>query len=85
MEIDIEYDEAKNADNIERRGLSFEWVRQFDWLSAHIEPDTRRDYGEPRFQATGVHPKRRERAGHQPASRQSTREETLCQPDLIHI
>jgi len=33
--------------------LSFELVRQFDWLSAHLEEDTRRDYGEQRFQATG--------------------------------
>jgi len=53
MEMYIEYDETKNADNVERRGLSFELVRQFEWLGAHIEPDTRRDYGEPRFLVTG--------------------------------
>jgi len=53
MDIDIEYDAAKNVDNIAQRGLSFELVRQFDWLSARLEEDTRRDYGERRFQATG--------------------------------
>jgi len=54
MDFDIEYDIAKHADNVARRGLSFELVRQFEWSSARIERDTRRDYGEPRFQATGL-------------------------------
>jgi len=54
MDIDIEYDAIKDADNVARRGLSFELVRQFDWPSARIEPDTRREYGESRFQATGL-------------------------------
>jgi len=53
MELDIEYDAAKNADNLNDRGLSFELARQFDWASAHIEEDTRKDYGERRFWATG--------------------------------
>jgi len=45
MDVDI--------DNMARRGLSFELVRQLEWLGAHIEPDTRKDYGEPRFLVTG--------------------------------
>jgi len=49
----IEYDPAKNARNLRRRGLSFELVTGFDWGTADIQEDTRYDYGEQRFQATG--------------------------------
>jgi len=49
----IEYDPAKNANNILQRGLPFDLMALFDWDTAEIEQDTRRDYGEVRFQATG--------------------------------
>jgi len=49
----IEYDPAKNASNILRRGLPFDLMALFDWATATIEQDKRRDYGEERFQATG--------------------------------
>jgi len=49
----IEYDAAKNARNILQRGLPFDLVALFDWGTATIEQDARRDYGEVRFQATG--------------------------------
>jgi len=51
--MQIEYDPAKNVRNIEQRGLSFELALAFDWAGADIRPDTRHDYGEQRFQATG--------------------------------
>jgi len=51
--MQIEYDEAKNAINIKDRGLSFELALRFDWESSEVREDTRRDYGEQRFQATG--------------------------------
>jgi len=51
--MQIEYDPAKNALNIQRRGLSFELALDFDWNTAQVDEDTRHDYGEQRFQATG--------------------------------
>ena len=49
-----DWDEAKRAQTLSRRGLDFALVRGFDLASAMIEPDTRRDYGELRFRAFGV-------------------------------
>ncbi|WP_347258541.1 BrnT family toxin [Methylocaldum sp.] len=45
----ITFDPAKNARNIAERGLSFECVRNLDWVHAVVLEDTRRDYGERRF------------------------------------
>jgi hypothetical protein len=45
---------AKNARNIAARGISFEQALLFEWDSALIVADTRRDYGEDRFQAFGL-------------------------------
>lgn len=36
------------------RGLSFELVEEFEWDSALVIEDDRRDYGERRFQALGM-------------------------------
>lgn len=49
----ISYDPAKNVRNIADRGLSFELARAFEWGSALIVEDARKDYGERRFQALG--------------------------------
>ena len=49
----IEFDAAKNAANIRIRGLSFDRVVDFDWDSALVIEDRRRNYGEPRFRAMG--------------------------------
>jgi uncharacterized DUF497 family protein len=51
--MQIEFDPEKNAGNIELRGISFEDVARFEWHGAIIIPDTRRDYGEPRYRAFG--------------------------------
>jgi uncharacterized DUF497 family protein len=51
--MEIEFDPAKNARNIAERQLSFEMVAEFDWTSAVIAEDTRRDYGERRYEAVG--------------------------------
>lgn len=40
--------------NREKRGFGFEIVEEFDWASAHIEEDLRKDYGERRFRAFGT-------------------------------
>lgn len=52
--MDISFDAAKNAPNIATRGISFEQALAFEWDSALIVKDTRRDYGERRFQALGL-------------------------------
>jgi len=53
MRVEYEYDPAKNLRNIAERGLSFDLIASFDWVTATIDEDKRRDYGEPRFQAKG--------------------------------
>jgi uncharacterized DUF497 family protein len=52
--MDIRFDPAKDARNIASRGLSFARVVSFDWSSALLKEDARRDDGERRFQALGL-------------------------------
>jgi len=47
----IEYDPNKSARNEELRGLSFESAMDFEWATALIVRDERRDYGEDRYLA----------------------------------
>ncbi|OGI61482.1 MAG: toxin [Candidatus Muproteobacteria bacterium RBG_16_60_9] len=56
--MSISYDPAKNEKNIAERGISFERATEFEWSSALIVEDTRKDYGESRFQALGYIGKR---------------------------
>ena len=49
----ITYDTKKNDGNIALRGLSFDLVADMDWNRAVIVEDTRKDYGERRFQVFG--------------------------------
>jgi len=49
----IEYDPAKNAVNIEKRGLSFELAKEFDFESSLVWRDVRCDYNELRYSAIG--------------------------------
>jgi uncharacterized DUF497 family protein len=51
--IEITYDPGKNEINIQLRGLPFDLVLDFDWSSALVNEDTRKDYGERRYQALG--------------------------------
>lgn len=51
--MDIEYDPTKNEKNISERQLSFERAREFQFESALIAIDDRRDYGETRYVAIG--------------------------------
>ena len=52
--LEIDYDPAKNEANIRLRGLPFSLVGdEFEWASAWVVEDTRRDYGERRFRAFG--------------------------------
>lgn len=50
----ITFDPAKNAANIRERGLPFSLVKdEFDWSTAQVIVDKRRDYGERRYRALG--------------------------------
>lgn len=51
--MDISFDPAKNARNIVQRDLSFDTVIEFDFATARIHVDRRKDYGETRYIATG--------------------------------
>ena len=48
-----DWDEDKRQTNLAKHGVDFANVAGFDWATATIEPDTRFDYGEMRFEATG--------------------------------
>jgi uncharacterized DUF497 family protein len=50
----ISFDPAKNEWNIASRGISFEVAEHFEWDTAMIAEDLRREYGERRFQALGL-------------------------------
>lgn len=51
--MDYEWDNAKASANVDKHGVRFEEAEAFEWDAALIEPDARRDYGEPRFTALG--------------------------------
>lgn len=51
--MEVSFDPTKNAQNIELRGLSFERVAEFEFATAWILVDNRKDYGETRFRAFG--------------------------------
>ena len=51
---EISFDQAKNETNIRERGLPFSLVKdEFDWGTALIGEDTRKNYGERRYEALG--------------------------------
>ncbi|MDE3176655.1 MAG: BrnT family toxin [Pseudomonadota bacterium] len=52
--MNITFDRAKNARNIEERGLPFERGAEFDWETALAEEDDRKDYGERRARVFGL-------------------------------
>jgi len=49
----FEWDEAKRAANLAKHSVDFAEAEEFDWESAVIDRDRRRDYGEDRFRAIG--------------------------------
>jgi len=48
------FDPAKNALNVKKHGVFFAAAADFDWETALVDVDDRRDYGEPRLIATGL-------------------------------
>ncbi|WP_048647162.1 BrnT family toxin [Nitratireductor soli] len=51
--MELEWDEEKRQRTLQERGLDFADVVRFEFGSAITIPDTRRDYGEPRFNSLG--------------------------------
>ena len=47
------FDPAKDAANLAKHGFSLLDAVGFEWETAVVWPDTRRDYGEPRMVALG--------------------------------
>jgi uncharacterized protein len=52
--VPISFDPKKNERSIAERGLSFDLVEEFEWDSALVVEDSRKDYGERRFQGLGL-------------------------------
>jgi len=51
---EISFDPAKSDANVRERGLPFSLVKdEFDWATALIAEDRRKDYGEARYEALG--------------------------------
>ena len=49
-----EHDPRKLAENVTKHQVWFELADGFEWDTAQIEADSRRDYSETRFIATGL-------------------------------
>ena len=52
--MDYEFDPAKDESNFDKHGLSLADADGFEWGTAAIREDTRKQYVEPRFEATGL-------------------------------
>ncbi len=51
--MNVTFDQAKDAVNLAKHGVSLAEVVGFEWGKALIWPDQRRDYGEARMMALG--------------------------------
>lgn len=51
--MDVTLDLAKDAVNLAKHGVSLSDAVGFEWDTAVVWPDTRRNYGEPRMVALG--------------------------------
>jgi uncharacterized DUF497 family protein len=51
--MNVTFDPSKDAANLAKHGVSLTEAAGFEWGTAVIWPDTRRDYGEARMVALG--------------------------------
>ena len=51
--MDVTFDPAKDVANVAKHGVSLAEAVEFEWETALMWPDTRRDYGEARMVALG--------------------------------
>lgn len=49
-----EWDDDKSKVNRKIRGFDFEVIHDFDWTTAVVNIDNRKDYGEDRYRAFGL-------------------------------
>jgi len=56
--MDFEFDPIKDESNLDKHGLSLANVDTFEWETAVVLQDTRKQYAESRFEATGYIGKR---------------------------
>ena len=56
--MDYEWDARKAAANWQKHGVAFRIIENFDWTTALVITDDRRDYGEQRWLALGMIDKR---------------------------
>lgn len=52
--MEITYDPAKDAANVEKHGVTLALAAKLEWDSALVWPDTRQNYGEPRQSALAL-------------------------------
>ena len=70
MHINYTWDASKRLSNLDKHGVDFTAMDQFDWVTALVLEDTRAAYGEIRIRAMGLVKGRlhvavlTERAGH---------------------
>lgn len=53
MDMEFEWDEAKNQANIRKHGISFEMAKRIFDRPVLTSPDRRRNYGEDRYVSIG--------------------------------
>ncbi len=51
--MNYEWDEHKRKANLQKHGVDFREIEKFDWVSALVLEDQRKDYGESRYRAMG--------------------------------
>jgi len=52
--MNYEWDESKLTQNLKNHKVHFSLSEQFEWKTAQVGPDRRKDYGELRYQAYGI-------------------------------
>lgn len=51
--MDYEFDPTKDKSNLDKHGLSLAEAESFEWETAVVREDTRKQYAEKRLDATG--------------------------------
>lgn len=52
--VTYEWDETKRGGNLAKHAVDFASARDFDWTTAFVTIDNRRDYGEIRYRGVGL-------------------------------
>ena len=53
MNVNYEFDPSKDESNLDKHGLSLTDAEDFEWDTAEVREDVRKQYAEPRFEVTG--------------------------------